>query len=117
MAKTRRARKARKSTRKSVRKNKVYRGGNPLELAYVTNYRIWASDKKNKDKFDNVLLSLNTLIDDMKTNQPSNIQKLEKLESTKQYLDRLAADWPSALQRFKNSNPSVATMQAVMYKP
>ena len=53
MAKTRRARKARKSTRKSVRKNKVYRGGNPLKEEYdkyVGLYKAWSEEEEEEIK-------------------------------------------------------------------
>ena len=116
MAKTRRVRKARKSTRKSVRKNKVYRGGNPLEVAYETNYREWLADKTNKTKLTTVLESLNALITDMERSPPNNSGKLEKLESTKKYLDGLLADWPLAVKTFQNSKIATLTMPAAMYK-
>ena len=95
----------------------MYRGGNPLYNEYVELYKEWSKSMTNKDKFDAVYHSLKTLIADMERTQPINSQKLEELQSTKEYLDGLAADWPSALQRFKNRNPRISTMQAVMYKP
>jgi hypothetical protein len=102
MAKTRRVRKARKSTRK----NKVYRGGNPLEKEYARLYGVWLGDKTNKTKFDAVYTSLNNLIDDMKS------PRLKELERTKMYLDGLATDWPSAVEIFKASNRAALLMHA-----
>jgi hypothetical protein len=105
MAKTRRVRKARKSTRK----NKVYRGGDPLEEAYknyVGLYAVWSGNKTNKTKFDAVYTSLNNLIDDMKS------PRLKELERTKMYLDGLATDWPSAVEIFKASNRAALLMHA-----
>jgi hypothetical protein len=86
-----------------VRKNKVYRGGNPLEVAYETNYREWLAEKTNKTKLTTVLESLNALIADMERTPPNNSGKLEKLESTKKYLDELVAKWPSAVNIFKKA--------------
>ena len=106
MAKTRRARKARKSTRKSTRKNKMYRGGNPQEAEYERLYGAWLADKTNKTRFDAVYASLNKLIDDMKS------PKLKELERTKKQLDKWNADWPSAVKHFKGSNRAVLTMAA-----
>ena len=102
MAKTRRVRKARKSTRK----NKMYRGGNPQEAEYERLYGAWLADKTNKTRFDAVYTSLNKLIDDMKS------PKLKELERTKMYLDGLKADWPSAVEIFKGSKRAVLTMAA-----
>jgi hypothetical protein len=107
MAKTRRVRKARKSTRKSTRKNKMYRGGNPQEAEYERLYGAWLADKTNKTRFDAVYASLNKLIDDTKS-QP----KLKELERTKKQLDKWNADWPSAVEIFKGSKRAVLTMAA-----
>ena len=99
-----------------MRKNKVYRGGNPLDeeyKKYVELYTIWAKSMTNKDNFDAVYHSLKTLIADMERTQPINSQKLEELQSTKEYLDGLAADWPSALQRFKNSRKATNQLTAM----
>jgi hypothetical protein len=117
MAKTRRARKARKPTRKSVRKNKVYRGGNPLEVAYETNYREWLAEKTNKTKFDAVYDSLKRLIANMQTTQPINSEKLEKLKNSEEYLDGLAKDWPSDVKFFEESEQATLKMPIAMYKP
>ena len=103
MAKTRRGRKARKSTRK----NKMYRGGNPQEAEYERLYGAWLADKTNKTRFDAVYASLNKLIDHTKS-EP----KLKELKRTKQYLDGLKADWPSAVEIFKGSKRAVLTMAA-----
>jgi hypothetical protein len=84
----------------------MYRGGNPQEAEYERLYGAWLADKTNKTKFTTVLEYLNALIAHMKRNPPNNSGNLEKLESTKKYLDELVAKWPSEVKVFSQRDPS-----------
>ena len=121
MAKTRRARKARKSTRKSVRKNKVYRGGNPLDeeyKKYVILYKAWSEEEeeeKKETKLNAVILALNTLIDNIKSSMgeaKTNVRLIE-LQRTKNYLDVVKGKGSLAFNEFKKSRNATKQLTAM----
>lgn len=121
MAKTRRARKARKSSRKSVRKNKVYRGGNPLDekyKEYVRLYKAWSEEEeeeKKETKLNAVMSALNTLIDNIKSSMGeanTNVRLIE-LQRTKNYLDGVKGKGSLAFKEFQNSKNATKQLTAM----